>query len=219
MEFSKEAGKGSASIILSSTGSAISAQDVVDAGISAGIAKVDIAASGSSGKVAVGGAFIGALAAVAISAGDKAYWDSGNSNLTNVAATGLQFVGFFSEDYASGASKGEVILAPYAAEGTRVLTDADDLALSANDLKSGDCVVIMSAADTSTLDLPAVADVPVGAKLTVKKTGSAGAVTIDGNGAEQVNGAATYTAVNATGDSATIISDGTAWILLNNSIS
>ena len=98
-------------------------------------------------------------------------------------------------------------------------TDATaTITLTAANFASGTHTVIASVAGTATLNLPAIAAVPVGARLLVKKTGSAGAVTIDPNASEQIAGGSTYTALDAQNDMAWFFSDGTAWHLGPNNI-
>ena len=75
----------------------------------------------------------------------------------------------------------------------------------------GDDIVLCNATTAAfTVTLPAVA-VFSGRFFTLKKTdASANVVTIDGNGAETIDGAATL-ALNAQYKSRTLYSDGTAW--------
>ena len=69
-----------------------------------------------------------------------------------------------------------------------------------------------------TVNLPAAADVP-GQQLTVKKvSGGVNAVTLDGNGAEEIDGSTTNADVDAQYDVLTIICDGTQWLILNQEI-
>lgn len=70
-----------------------------------------------------------------------------------------------------------------------------------------------------TLTLPAVADCEVGTGFRfVKTTSDAAAVTLDGNASETIDGATTYAAMDAQYDCATIVSDGTAWIITSRDI-
>jgi hypothetical protein len=70
-----------------------------------------------------------------------------------------------------------------------------------------------------TLTLPAVADTQAGDRLTfVKTTADAAAVTLDGNAAETIDGAATLATIDAQFDCAVLVSTGTAWVVLNRDI-
>lgn len=69
-----------------------------------------------------------------------------------------------------------------------------------------------------TLNLPAAADA-AGQVLTVKRMGTGvNAVTIDGDGAETIDGSATNTDLDAQYDVLTIVSDGSEWLILNSNI-
>ena len=79
-------------------------------------------------------------------------------------------------------------------------------------LDGSEGVVICSYAGTQTIVLAAAAVVGKGKVVVIKKTGSAGAVTIDGSASETIDGAATYAAVDAQYDSLILMCDGTNWI-------
>jgi len=65
-----------------------------------------------------------------------------------------------------------------------------------------------------TANLPAVADTRLGRRVCVIKTDASGnAVTVDGNAAETINGAATYS-LAAQWKSVTLENTGTAWIVV-----
>jgi len=71
-----------------------------------------------------------------------------------------------------------------------------------------------------TLTLPLAADA-AGESISVMKTTAAGAgtaVTVDGNGAETINGSATHAALDAQYDIATYTSTGTAWLITDAAI-
>jgi hypothetical protein len=77
-----------------------------------------------------------------------------------------------------------------------------------------DKVLLIANTAARTLTLPAAADC-AGRFLTVKKTSAAAfAVTLDGNGAETIDGAATFAAQDAAYDTVTMLSDGTAWHII-----
>lgn len=61
--------------------------------------------------------------------------------------------------------------------------------------------------------LPAVADVPVGKTYTVKKTNATNTVTVEGAGAETIDGAANVV-LTAQYDFVSIVSNGTAWFIV-----
>jgi hypothetical protein len=65
-----------------------------------------------------------------------------------------------------------------------------------------------------TINLPAVATATSGFDLVVKKTGSTYTVTLDGNGAETIDGAATY-ALTIQNESVRVTCDGTGWNLIS----
>lgn len=89
--------------------------------------------------------------------------------------------------------------------GYEVGTDEDVLIV---DTQSGVCTIV----------LPPAADCP-GKEIVVIRAGTGvNAITVDGNGAELVDGGATYTALDAQGDKATLLCDGTEWILLHTNI-
>jgi hypothetical protein len=70
-----------------------------------------------------------------------------------------------------------------------------------------------------TLTLPAVATVRAGGWLRVVKTNAvAQAVTLDGNGAENIDGAATYAALDAQYDAVLLLCTGTEWIILSRDV-
>lgn len=65
-----------------------------------------------------------------------------------------------------------------------------------------------------TINLPAAATATSGFELTVKKTGSTYSVTLDGNGAETIDGAATY-ALTVQNESVRVTCDGAGWNLIS----
>jgi hypothetical protein len=70
-----------------------------------------------------------------------------------------------------------------------------------------------------TVTLPAIADTQAGDELHfVKNTAAAFAVTLDGNAAETIDGAATYAAIDANYDCAVLVSTGTEWVIKNRDI-
>jgi hypothetical protein len=75
-------------------------------------------------------------------------------------------------------------------------------------------VVLLTGTGTYTWTLPSAAGV-AGLKMLFKKTGASGVVTLDGSGAETIDGAATL-AITAQNRAVEIMSDGTNWVMLSN---
>lgn len=73
-----------------------------------------------------------------------------------------------------------------------------------------DGLILATTAGSQTVTLPAVADVPVGHEVTVKKTGSGGTLTIEGSGSETIDGALNVTTTTQY-DAITLRSDGSSW--------
>ncbi len=70
-----------------------------------------------------------------------------------------------------------------------------------------------------TLTLPAAATVRAGGWLRIVKTSAAAAaVTLDGNGAETIDGGATYAALDAQFDCALLLCTGSEWIILSRDV-
>lgn len=67
-----------------------------------------------------------------------------------------------------------------------------------------------------TVNLPAVASVQPGRQYTVRTTGTTNAVTLDGSGAETIDGAATKALASGAIHGATVISNGTAWFTISS---
>ena len=121
-------------------------------------------------------------------------------------------------------SSGQISVLDFSATSGRVYTFPDaegTVALSGDPLRvpynaqgssyaasDNDCVI--SATGTFTVTLPAVSGVS-GKMLWVKNSG-AGVITVDGNGAETIDGAATQAV--AAGDCMQVCSDGLNWIIL-----
>jgi predicted RecA/RadA family phage recombinase len=197
------------------TGSAVVLGEIVDVGTYSAAVATDAVANGSAGTVGLEGVYkIPKASGTTFSAGVPLFWTG--TALTGTVATGYRFVGFANSAGNNGETYGFVRLAPYYAEGPRYLTATTSVTLSKYDFMGGHCVINCNAT-TMTLTLPAVADIPKGALLTVKKThgSSAGAITIDGNASETIEAGATYTAVDAADDVATFLNTGSAWVLVD----
>lgn len=186
------------------------------------VALVDIDDT-DSGNVQLQGVFVFAKnTSDAAAEGGKAWWDGANDEVVNAPVTGALFLGHFAESALAAATTCAVKLAQsFADEGPRLLTLAATGAqsLAAADFYCGDLTVLAPNTAALTLTLPAVAEVPTGAKLRVKKTtADAHAVTLDGHEAETVGGAATFATMNASGDTALFVNTGSAWQLIDSTI-
>lgn len=206
------------------TGVAVVVDQYVQVGFDCVGIALDAIASAETGSVLVKGVARVAKAAVAIVADDRIYITLGAAPAaTNVVATGLHFLGFAEADAASGDAYVNVRLAGFTAEGTRHLTNATTpLTLGVADFLSGHLVLIATTSGAQTVNLPAIATVPNGALLTVLNGGSANARTLDPAASETIGVigslATTYTAIDAVGDCATFVSNGTAWPRLTATI-
>ncbi|GAB4434129.1 MAG: hypothetical protein Kow00120_00250 [Anaerolineae bacterium] len=86
---------------------------------------------------------------------------------------------------------------------------AVDATLTADDI----VIVATGGASGITLTLPGAANSPYKVYLVIKADAGAGAVTLDGEGSETINGAATY-ALSAQWKAALVWCDGAAWYVL-----
>lgn len=207
---------------VNSTGAAVASNDPVAFGIwCMAIALVDIA-NAATGSVSAEGVWeltkYGAVSGAAIAQGAGVWWDATNEYCVNAPAKNAYFLGYASEAATSAATTVNVKLEEFHAEGTRVLTLAatGNETLNVGDFAGGDLVLFVPNTAAKTLNLPAVASIPVGAKLTVRKTSAdAFAITIDANSSEQIAGSTTHATIDANNDWATFINTGTAWALVN----
>jgi hypothetical protein len=73
---------------------------------------------------------------------------------------------------------------------------------------------------TLTVTLPAIADIPQGWGFTFVKdhASDANAITLQANASENIDGANTYTAIDAAWDCATLVSNGTRWVITSRDI-
>jgi len=100
--------------------------------------------------------------------------------------------------------------------GARVLAATGNQALTRFDLNK---TIFLPNTAAYTVTLPAIADTQPGDELRfVKTTADAHAVILDGDGSETIDGNATYTAIDAQFDAATLVSDGAGWVILNRDI-
>lgn len=89
--------------------------------------------------------------------------------------------------------------------------------VAATALGSGTAVIVASVAGIQTVNIPGGASVKAGTLILVKKTGSAGAVTLT-PATGTIAGGATYATLDAQNDMAFFFSDGTNWLLGPNNI-
>jgi hypothetical protein len=79
--------------------------------------------------------------------------------------------------------------------------------------------LLMANTAARTLTLPPVAIVRAGGWLRIVKTSSvAAAITLDGNAAENVDGAATFAGIDAAYDCVLLLCTGSEWVILNRDI-
>jgi hypothetical protein len=84
-------------------------------------------------------------------------------------------------------------------------------------LTNNDYVVLCDPAGGAiTVNLPAVATVQPGRTYWIRSTGTTNAVTIDGSGAETIDGGATKSLASAAVHAVKIVSDGTAWFTVSS---
>lgn len=207
--------------ITNSTGSAVDSGEPIAIGFNrAGIAMVDIA-NAAAGSVQVSGVFeLAKNTSDAAVVGAPAYWKGSADEVVNAPEVGALFLGFFTEAALAAATTGRVKLASFADEGPRLLTlAAADTTLTAADFTSGDLILVGANTADIVVNLPAVATVPVGARLRVKKTSSdAKKITLDGNASEQIGGGTTFATIDANGDTALFVNTGAAWQLIDSTI-
>jgi hypothetical protein len=98
---------------------------------------------------------------------------------------------------------------------TRVLSDTDQ-ALTLDHVNR---TLLMGNTAARILTLPPVASVRAGGWIrVVKTTAAAFAITLDGNAAETIDGAATLTTIDANYDCALLLCTGTEWIVVERDI-
>ena len=176
--------------------------------------------NGTTGPVVVSGVIRLASAAVTIVADDPLYATLGASPaVTNVPTSTNYFIGWAEKDAASAA--GALIrLAPFAQapiafqkQTPSVTSSASAITLTAGSFKTVIHAVIASAAGTQAVATPALAEgIMQGQLLFVKKTGSAGAVTITAGTGTTILGNATLATLDAQNDKILLIFIGTDWI-------
>ena len=191
-----------------STGSNVASGAVVQIGhLSLGIALVDIA-NGASGAVATEGVFSLTKTTGAIAQGGKVWWDASNNYCVNAPTLTAFFVGYAALAAGSSDTTVSVSLEEFHAEGPRVVTLAatGTQSVGIGAFLSGDLTLLGTATAAHTVNLPALASVPVGAKLLVRKISGGGyAITLDGNSSETIGGGATFASIDADNDMAAFV--------------
>ena len=203
---------------LNSTGAAIVSGIAIIFGFIGMAIALDAIAISGTGVVSMEGVWAMAKATGAISQGDRLWWSPATEDVTNSPSLNSYFIGYATESALSADATVNVLLEEFGNEGPRVLTLAatGNQTIGAGDFMSGDLTLLVPNTGAKTLALPAVATIPTGAKLTVKKTdATAAAITLDPNASETIAGSATYASQDANNDYAQFINNGTAWILLN----
>ncbi len=136
------------------------------------------------------------------------------------ATTYANLVGFVAEKVAANIALVELAYDGTAAnrrlQAAKVLAATGAQTLSKYDVGK---VIIVPSTGAYALTLPPVADCPAGSVLTfVKTTSNAVILTVTGNAAENIDGSNTYSAIDAQYDCATLVSVGTAWVIVNRDI-
>lgn len=93
---------------------------------------------------------------------------------------------------------------------------AAEVAINATDLGG---IIAVTGTTPGNLNLPAVATAGAGAWCTFLKTGATGALTIEPDAGETIDGAANNSEMDAASDSITIVCDGTGWHIAAKKIS
>jgi len=204
------------------TGSAIASGAVVVVGNrQLGIALVAMAIA-AIGAVALEGVFqLAKNTSDAIVQGQKLWWDAVAGEVINTPAINSYFIGYAIKAELAATATVHVALEEFSEEGPRVLTLAATGAqtLNVGDFGGGDLILLATNTAAQTVNLPAVATVPPGSKLFVRKTSAdAFAVTLDGASSEQIGGGATFATIDAANDLAQFASTGAAWQLLHSTI-
>lgn len=154
----------------------------------------------------------------AIAQGGAVWWDATNAYCINAPAKNSYFLGYATEAAASDATTVNVKLEEFKNEGTRVLTltATGNETLNVGDFASGDLILFAPNTAAKTINLPSVATIPVGAKLTVRKTtADAFAITLDPASSEEIAGGSTHATIDANNDWAQFVNTGSAWALVN----
>lgn len=213
----------SGEVLTFTAGSALASGAVTPLGLLAlGIVQATVAsgASGEAGRVGVHS--LAKTTGTAAAAFGRAFWDSSTAKVVMAPAAGAYFLGWFAEAASSAATTCTVLIAQsFSQEGPRLLTLAatGNQSLTAADFLGGDLTILVPNSEALTVALPAVATIPAGARLRVRKTAAAAAaVTLDPDGSEQIAGGNTHAAIDANADTAVFHSTGAAWVLVDSAI-
>lgn len=204
------------------TGSAVASGDVVQVGYDQlGVAMLDIAST-VTGSVSIEGVHTLTKTTGAITQGAKVWWDAANEYCVNAPTLTSWFIGTAHKAAGSSDTTVDVQLRPFANEGPRTVTLAatGTQAVGAGAFMAGDLTLLGTATAAHTVTLPALASVPVGAKLFVRKISGGGyAITLDGNSSETIGGGATFASIDADNDLALFQTTAApTWQLLHSTI-
>lgn len=210
--------KGDVTDYTNGTGVLIACGAVVILGLmQLGIALVEIAI-GATGAVMKEGVFeLPKNTSDAVTQGQKLWWDNTAKEVINAPAINAYFIGYADKAALAAAATVWVILEEFSEEGPRVLTLAATGAqtLNSGDFGGGELIVFAPNTATQTVNLPSVAAISPGSKLTIKKTdATAAAITLDPASSEQIAGGNTYASIDANNDLAKFVSTGAAWNLI-----
>jgi predicted RecA/RadA family phage recombinase len=190
------------------TGAAVASDDVVVVGnhrLGIALAAIAIAATGA---VKICGIFqLAKNTSDAVLEGQKLWWDATAKEVINAPAINSYFIGYAAdaEDAATATVK------------VQLATGAQTL--NAGDFGGGELILFAPNTAAQTVNLPSVAAIPPGSKLTVRKTSAdAQAITLDPASTEQINGGNTFATIDAANDFAQFVSTGAAWSLVHSVI-
>lgn len=138
--------------------------------------------------------------------------DGNSSENVNGATTDVVFSGQTAVYESSGAAWILVSLHATDLSAATMVSSASTITVTAAQLAGGTFTAIASAAGTQAVTLEGGATVKAGTRFVLRKTGSAGAVTITPT-TGTIAGGATHTACDAQNDWAVFVSDGTNWVL------
>lgn len=186
-----------------------------------GIATTDIA-SGALGSVALSGVWtLPKNTSDALVQGQRVWWDPTAEECINAPVTGSLFLGHAFAAAGASAVTCAVALEEFCCEGPRLITLAatGDQALAVADFLSGDLTVLVPNTAALSVSLPAVANLPDGVLMRVRKThATAQAITLDPNASETIAGGASFASLDANNDMALFALSSGAWVLIDSAI-
>lgn len=162
-----------------------------------------------------------AIASVAVTdIGKKVYASDDQTGILTNGGTYSNFIGHVVDVVSSGIALVEPVYDGIAANSrynvARTMAATGNQTITKYDLNK---IIFVPNTAALTLTLPAVANTQAGDKLTfVKTTSDAQAATLDGSGAETIDGAATLATIDAQYDTAILVSTGSAWVVLARDI-